>query len=179
MGKLILLLGGARSGKSTYAERWAQKHGRDVLFVATAQAFDTEMTARIDAHRASRPAEWHTLETPQHLARALATQSYAVDTVIVDCMTLWVTNILLSFDDDATEASIHAETEAQVVELLEYIAQHPATWLLVTNEVGMGVVPPTRLGRFFRDALGFANQRVASHADEVILLVAGLPWRLK
>ena len=179
MGKLILLLGGARSGKSTYAEQWAQTNGQEVLFVATAQAFDEEMTARIRAHRASRPAHWHTLETPQHLVRAMSTDAHDVDTVIVDCVTLWMTNLLLSFDDNATEASIHAEAELQVMALLQYIAHHPATWLLVTNEVGMGVVPPTRLGRFFRDVLGFANQRLASHADEVILLVAGLPWRLK
>lgn len=180
MGKLILLLGGARSGKSTYAEQWARTNGHEVLFVATAQAFDEEMTARIRNHRASRPTTWHTLETPQQLARVMQGDDVPiVDTVIVDCVTLWMTNILLSFDEDATEASIHAEAELQVMELLEYIAHHSASWLLVTNEVGMGVVPPTRLGRFFRDVLGFANQRIASHADEVILLVAGLPWQLK
>ncbi|MGV2438094.1 MAG UNVERIFIED_CONTAM: bifunctional adenosylcobinamide kinase/adenosylcobinamide-phosphate guanylyltransferase [Anaerolineae bacterium] len=169
MGRLILLLGGARSGKSTYAEQWAKTNGGNVLFVATAQAFDEEMTTRIDLHRASRPAEWHTLEIPQHLARALATQSHAVDTVIVDCMTLWVTNILLSFDDHAMEASIHAETETQLTELLGTLPTILPLGCWSRTRWAWVWCLPHASGRYFRDALGFANQRVASHADEVSL----------
>ena len=178
-GRLILLLGGARSGKSRYAETWAHEHGRRVLFVATAQAFDDEMRQRIARHRSDRPAAWDTVEAPLHVGAAIRAALAGHDTVLVDCITLLASNVLLAQPEDAAQETVNRAVLAEIDELLAVRATSSATWLVVSNEVGMGVVPPTRLGRFYRDALGYANQRLAQVADEVLLLVAGLPWRLK
>lgn len=179
--RLILLLGGARSGKSRYAEDWTRENGGRVLFVATAQAFDEEMHERIARHRAERPPTWTTLEAPVNTGHRLAAElaETIYDTVVIDCLTVLASNILLSLPEDANQTQVDKAVLHEVESLLAAYQQSSATWLVVSNEVGMGVVPPTRLGRFFRDALGRANQRVALAADEVLLLVAGLPWRLK
>lgn len=178
---LTLLLGGARSGKSAYAEQWAAQYGDHVLFVATAQAFDDEMRERIAAHRASRPAKWHTLEAPlqtgTHIRQALAQTTY--DTVVVDCMTLLASNALLQLPEEAPQEIVTAAVVREANDLLAAQQSSQAQWLIVTNEVGMGVVPPTRLGRYYRDALGRANQVLAASAHSVLLFVAGLPWQLK
>ena len=162
--RIIFLLGGARSGKSTYAENWARENGGTVLFVATAQAFDDDMRERIRRHRADRPPNWRTIEAPTAAGDAIraALAEAPAATVLVDCITLLTANALLALGDEDPTA-----------------AASPGTWLLVSNEVGMGVVPPYVLGRVYRDSLGRANQRIAAAADEVLLLVAGLPWRLK
>ncbi len=178
--KLTLLLGGARSGKSSYAERWAAQHGDRVLFVATAQDFgDEEMADRIAAHRASRPSHWHTLEVPLNAGPAINAElaNHPYDTVVVDCMTLLASNALLTLPEDATDATPVVVEEAKA--LIAAQRASTARWLIVTNEVGMGIVPPSRLGRLYRDALGRANQVLAEAADEVLLFVAGLPWQLK
>jgi adenosylcobinamide kinase/adenosylcobinamide-phosphate guanylyltransferase len=179
--RLIFLLGGARSGKSQYAEQWVRDHSAHVLFVATAQAFDDDMRDRIARHRQERPAHWQTLEAPMQtgtaIAEALAGGPY--DTVLLDCLTLLAANLLLALPEETTQEAVNAAVLAEIDALLEVYNRHTATWLVVSNEVGMGVVPPTKLGRLYRDALGRANQRIAQHADEVFLLVAGLPWRLK
>ena len=178
---LTLLLGGARSGKSHYAETWAADHGDRVLFVTTAEAHDDEMRERIQAHRASRPPEWNTLEAPRQTAAALGEMlgGAAYDTVVIDCLTLLASNILIGLPEDTPQAvatdAILTETRA----LLAVMRDHPVRGLLVSNEVGMGIVPPSRLGRLYRDALGRANQEAAHAADEVLLFVAGLPWHLK
>lgn len=179
--RLILLLGGARSGKSHYAEQWAKEHGQRVLFVATAQAFDDEMHERIARHQGERPADWDTLEAPTQTGQAIATAltSSTVDTVLLDCITLLAANVLLALPEESTQADVDRAVLAEIDALLSAYATSEATWLVVSNEVGMGVVPPTKLGRLYRDALGRANQRIAQRADEVILLVAGLPWHLK
>jgi adenosylcobinamide kinase/adenosylcobinamide-phosphate guanylyltransferase len=179
--RLIFLLGGARSGKSHYAEQWAREQGGRVLFVATAQAFDEEMRERIIHHRQARPAAWDTLETPTQAGVAIQNKlaHSAYDTVLVDCLTLLAANVLLTLPDEATQALVNETVLVEINQLLAVCAASTARWLVVSNEVGMGVVPPTRLGRLYRDALGRANQRVAAQADEVLLLVAGLPWRLK
>ncbi len=177
--RLIFLLGGARSGKSHYAETWARQHGERVLFVATAEAKDADMRGRVADHRQSRPADWHTLEAPHDSARQIAACPYAHDTLLLDCLTLLTSNILLGLPDSATQNEANAAALAEVERLLELYARSEATWLVVSNEVGMGVVPPTRLGRLYRDMLGRANQRIAQAADEVRLLVAGIAWRLK
>lgn len=180
-GRLIFLLGGARSGKSAYAERWAREQGQQVLFVATAQAFDDEMRERIAHHQAERPPDWHTLEAPLNPASALgaALENKQYDTVLIDCITLLASNLLLTLADDCSQAEANAVIMREVDSLLTVYQRFDATWLMVSNEVGMGVVPPSRLGRLYRDALGRANQRLAQSADEVLLLVAGLPWALK
>lgn len=177
--RLIFLLGGARSGKSRYAESWARAQGKRVLFVATAQAKDADMRGRIAAHRAVRPPDWHTLEAPIDTARKIAAAAVGHDTLILDCVTLMTSNILLSLPETATQREANKAALGEVERLLEVQAQSDATWLVVSNEVGMGVVPPTRLANLYRDMLGRANQRIAAQADEVLLLVAGIAWRLK
>jgi len=185
-GHVTLLLGGARSGKSRYALEAALARPGAVLYVATAQAFDDEMSERIVRHRAERPAHWQTLEAPLHLGQALAgalqDPAQAPATVVVDCLTLLASNVLLALPEEATQEQANAAVLAEADALLHtWRAQAApgARLLIVSNEVGMGVVPPSRLGRYYRDALGYANQRIAAQADEVLLLVAGLPWRLK
>lgn len=172
--ELILLLGGARSGKSRLALRLAAQRG-GVLFVATAEARDDEMRTRIAAHRMERPATWTTLEEPLDLAAALAHLAPSVTTVVLDCLTLWVSNRLLLQDNPAADATILAEAER----LLDRYASGTATWIVVSNEVGLGLVPDTELGRRYRDILGEVNQRFAQRAERVLLMVAGLPVDLK
>ncbi|MCL4506239.1 MAG: bifunctional adenosylcobinamide kinase/adenosylcobinamide-phosphate guanylyltransferase [Chloroflexi bacterium] len=179
MAELIFILGGARSGKSTLAEQMAhERGGDDVLFVATAQAFDDEMRERITAHQLSRPSAWRTLEAPLQLAAALRSVPLA-GAVVVDCITLLASNILLSLPDDASQAQVNQAVATEIDAFIEVLKSSQSTWIVVSNEVGMGIVPAYRLGRFYRDALGMANQRLARAADRVLLMVAGLPWELK
>ena len=183
--RITLLIGGVRAGKSRKALDLAHTRGdgRGVLFVATAQALDDEMRARIDAHRRERSADWDTLESPLDVADDLrrglsASSRYSV--VIVDCLTLWVSNVLLSLPDDAdVEAIVGARTRELLDVVQTFVTAHDNSAIIVTNEVGLGVVPATRLGRRYRDALGRANQLVAAVADEVTLMVAGLSMPLK
>ena len=173
-GELILLLGGARAGKSAAAERLAQA-GRRVLFIATAEALDEEMRRRIAAHRARRPGAWDTLEEPLDPVAAAGPILARYDTVVLDCLTLWVSNLLLRHPDaPGAEAAILEAAET----LLELIGRSTATWIVISNEVGLGVVPPSPLGRAYRDALGRVNQLVAAHANRVYLMVAGLALEL-
>ncbi len=175
MGKrLTLILGGARSGKSSFAQTLAQKRGGDdVLFVATAQAHDDEMQARITHHRASRPTSWRTLESPREVARALATAPSA-HVIVLDCVTLWTSNVLLADENNAT-----ARMMREVDELLAWYQSADTQLIIVSNEVGLGIVPDNALARAYRDLLGAVNQKIAKVADEVFLLVAGLPIEIK
>ena len=178
MGALILILGGARSGKSAYAERLADERQGAVLFVATATAGDEEMARRIAAHRASRPDTWRTLEAPQGVAAAVAASGDGAPTVVLDCVTLLVSNLLLAHEA-AGEEAIDRAIDAEIDALLGLIAACAAAWIVVSNEVGMGLVPPYPLGRQYRDLLGRANARLAAAAERAYLLVAGLPLDLK
>lgn len=177
MGELTLILGGARSGKSAYAERLAREGG-DVLFVATATAGDDEMARRIATHRAERPPAWRTLEVSRDVAGAVAAVSPPAATVLLDCVTLLVSNILLAHES-AGDAAIGRAVDAEIDALLAGVAAGEARWIVVSNEVGMGLVPPYPLGRAYRDLLGRANARLAARADRAYLLVAGLPLDLK
>ena len=174
-GELILLLGGARAGKSAAAEQLARA-GRRVLFIATAEALDEDMRRRIAAHRARRPSGWDTLEEPLDPVTAAGPILDRYDTVVLDCLTLWVSNLLLRHPDDSG-------TEAAILEaaggLLDLIERSTATWIVISNEVGLGVVPPAPLGRTYRDALGRVNQLAAARAGRVYLIVAGLALELK
>ncbi len=188
---LILILGGARSGKSTFAERLAANSGRTVAFIATATADDDEMRERIAHHRASRPREWHTLEEPLDLAGALVQAYKLADVVLLDCITLWLGNMLLQesagqveSDDKGKEAtsSLFDERALKEIEALLAVIQSAEphkTLIVVTNEVGLGIVPAYALGRVYRDTLGYVNQLLAHAADRVYLMVAGMAVDIK
>jgi len=176
---LTLVLGGARSGKSTHAQQLArERSGDDVLFVATAQALDEEMTARITAHRADRPAAWRTLEAPRHVGETIL-QAEPCAVILVDCFTLLVSNAVLALPESAGAAEAEAAALAEVDELIAAYRRGASSWIVISNEVGLGLVPPYPVGRAYRDALGRANQRLAAEADEVLFMVAGLPLRIK
>ncbi len=169
-----MVLGGARSGKSDLAHSLALKRGAgDVLFVATAQALDAEMCARIERHRAGRDPRWRTVEVPRGIARALAGVATARVTVI-DCLTLWCSNILLEH-----AATAERELERELEELLVWYRGVDTGLVVVSNEVGMGIVPEHELGRVYRDLLGTANRKLAAAADRVYWLAAGLAIELR
>lgn len=178
--RFTLILGGARSGKSRYAHQLAAERGQRVLYVATAEPGDDEMAARIAAHRAERPAHWTTLEAPHHVGRAIRTQRDSrFDVILLDCLTLLASNVLMPLPEPVSEADAHAALQAELEELLAVCAESRAAWIVISNEVGLGLVPPYPLGRVYRDVLGRANQRLAAQADEVLFMIAGLPLRLK
>lgn len=167
--RLTLVLGGAASGKSSFAEGVVAKTGRNRVYIATAQAFDAEMAEKISEHRKSRGAGWRTLEAPQDVSAALE-QVDARDVVLLDCATLWLSNVMLAEEK---------ETEIAVEELFEALENCPAPVVVVSNETGMGIVPEHRLGRAFRNAQGRLNQRLAARAEAVVFVAAGLPMFLK
>jgi adenosylcobinamide kinase / adenosylcobinamide-phosphate guanylyltransferase len=173
---LTLILGGARSGKSSFAEKIARATGKSVLFVATATAGDDEMAKRIRNHRASRPADWQTLELTHDLGRNL---SAPVDMVIVDCITLLVSNILFSLPENTPAEVVLHKIHVEIDELIAVQLRIGGQWLLVSNEVGMGIVSSYPMGRIYCDALGFANQALARAAKRVIFMVAGIPTVIK
>jgi adenosylcobinamide kinase/adenosylcobinamide-phosphate guanylyltransferase len=181
-GKLILILGGARSGKSAFAEKIAAKLGTKVTYIATAQAIDEEMTQRIKLHQDRRPAEWVTLEETHWVAQRL--REINTDVVLVDCLTILVSNLLLDVNfplPDTNESS--EEKERAILEEVKILAASarncPAKVVIVSNEVGQGLVPTYPLGRIYRDVAGWANQIIAQEADEVYLVIAGIPVELK
>lgn len=176
---LELVLGGARSGKSDWAVARARARGGEVLFVATAEPLDADMAARIENHRRTRPTTWHTLEEPLVVAHRLETLERRFDVVILDCLTMLVSNWLLACGPDDTTGP-GAETvisrTAELCTALRGVGRHA---IVISNEVGSGVVPEVALARRFRDHLGAANRVVAQQADVVNLLVAGLPLSIK
>ena len=188
--QLILLLGGARSGKSSYAEKIAAQSGHRVLYVATAQAKDEEMQARVAVHRRARPSTWQTVEAPTGVGLAVraALADGPVNAVLLDCLTLLVSNLTLQglseedldkVDVGVDEAAARERVAAELDALLDVFRVSDVPWIVVSNEVGWGLVPPYPLGRVYRDLLGWANQRLAAAADRVYLMVAGLPLDLK
>lgn len=176
---ITLILGGARSGKSSYAQSLAQESGKSVTFVATAQALDDEMSARIQKHRAERPPDWETLETPFNLAACV--KQIRSNVVILDCITLLITNLMMQFvkDDLVDEAMFMAAVRKEIDEFVDALHEREQNWLIVSNEVGLGLVPPYQMGRVYRDAIGWANQRLAREANKVIFMVAGIPMEVK
>lgn len=168
---LNLILGGARSGKSRLAEQWAADSGLAVTYVATSEPLDGEMNARVQLHRERRPAEWDLIEEPLALASVLRATAAPDRCLLVDCLTLWLTNLLM-LDDPARLA---AERDA----LLDCLTQLPGEIILVSNETGLGVVPMGELTRRYVDEAGWLHQAVAERCQRVILTVAGLPLYLK
>jgi adenosylcobinamide kinase/adenosylcobinamide-phosphate guanylyltransferase len=183
MGKrLTLILGGARSGKSSYAQKLAGERSERVLYVATALAFDEEMTARIAAHQAERPAGWRTLEAPHEVGAAVRAGCGDEDVLLLDCLTLLANNVILPLPDEESPGfaqAAQAALDAEIDSLLEAYAASSSEWIVVSNEVGLGLVPPYPLGRVYRDVLGRANQKLAQAADQVVFMVAGIPMIVK
>ncbi len=178
---LTLILGGARSGKSNYAEELVKKTEGRVLYVATAQALDAEMENRIRVHRTTRPDHWITVEAPDAVAAAVDAHIADVQVVLLDCVTLMAMNVYKTGaeEDEAAQAVAEENLMEEIEALLRVVARSDARWVVVSNEVGLGLVPPYPLGRAYRDALGRANQRLAKFADEVVFMVAGLPIWVK
>lgn len=180
---VTLVLGGARAGKTAFAERLAARHQGPICYVATAEPGDAEMRARIAAHRAARPAGWQTVEAPLDVAAALTSVERPA-AVLLDCLTVWTSNLLLrTLDPDAIApaAAVKAEAGARaaVDSLLRWQRDTAVPLYVISNEVGMGVTPPYPLGRLYQDVLGRLNQRIAAVADEVFLVLAGLALPLK
>ena len=174
---MTFILGGARSGKSRFAQELAAKLGKRVLFVATGEPLDEEMNARIEVHKRSRPHTWKTLEAPTNVAKAMKGKIGDAEVVIVDCLTLLVSNLMGTEDIDAE--TLEKKVTAELEDLVAFMRTTKAYFIIVSNEVGLGLVSPYPAGRIYRDALGMANQMLAKNADEVYLMVAGIAIPLK
>ncbi|MBP1752837.1 MAG: adenosylcobinamide kinase [Geobacteraceae bacterium] len=172
MAKILFITGGARSGKSRLAESLAEGFGTPLCYIATGQALDTEMEERISAHRTRRGGNWHTVEEPLRLAETIRNVDGSFQAILVDCITLWLTNLLLTNEDTD-------KVMAKVGALVEVMPKGKTPLILVSNEVGMGIVPENALARKFRDLAGKANQMLASAADEAYVTFSGIPIRLK
>ncbi|MFQ5328728.1 MAG: bifunctional adenosylcobinamide kinase/adenosylcobinamide-phosphate guanylyltransferase [Thermodesulfobacteriota bacterium] len=180
-GQLILITGGARSGKSTFALKKAESLPGEQLFIATAEALDEEMAGRIEKHRRERGGHWSTVEEPLAIADVVRRkEGYGV--ILLDCLTLWLSNLL---HRESTEGGENSRGEAlsaitkEVDSLIAACKLSDATVIVVSNEVGMGIVPENSIARHFRDIAGIANQRIAAAADELYLLVSGIEMRIK
>lgn len=172
MGKLIFVTGGCRSGKSTLALDLAKKRKGRTAFIATAVGIDGEMRRRIKDHKSQRPAEWKTFEQPYAVSGLLGKIGADFDTIILDCVTVYLTNLLV-------KKYRIAEIEEEIQRVILAIKEGPCRCIIVSNEVGMGIVPATGLGRKFRDLAGGVNKQLAAAADEMYLLVSGIPLRIK
>ncbi|MCR4419591.1 MAG: bifunctional adenosylcobinamide kinase/adenosylcobinamide-phosphate guanylyltransferase [Clostridia bacterium] len=189
-GGLVLVTGGARSGKSRFAENLAAASGRQVVYVATAVAGDEEMRLRIEQHRRRRPPEWKTVEEPRHLARVMVQYDAPDRVLLVDCMAVYLSNLLLDrlprysdLDEDAFplpgRKGLAEAIEAEIGELVRAVSEAKSRIIAVTNEVGWGLEPAYPLGRAYREWLGWTNRRLAEVARAVYLVVCGLPVELK
>jgi adenosylcobinamide kinase/adenosylcobinamide-phosphate guanylyltransferase len=174
--QIILLLGGARSGKSHYAQQLAAELGKKVLFVATGEGLDEEMKSRIAEHKKDRPQNWRTLEIPTGVGKGIEKQIGDAEVVVIDCITLLISNLLRGEPDYPEAEKI---IKAEINKLIAAMDKLNASFVIVSNEVGMGLVPETKLGRVYRDLLGKANQLLAGHATEVYLMLACLPVQVK
>jgi adenosylcobinamide kinase/adenosylcobinamide-phosphate guanylyltransferase len=177
--KSILVTGGARSGKSKLAFELAAKAGGQVLFVATAEAGDDEMKRRIEAHRKARPKDWKTLEVTTHIGSQIAQNTGGAKTVIIDCITLLINNIFEEHGAKASDVLLEKAVTAEINELLECIKKVKADFIIVTNEVGLGIIPGDSVSRLYRDLLGKANQMLGEKVDEVYMMIAGIPVAIK
>jgi adenosylcobinamide kinase/adenosylcobinamide-phosphate guanylyltransferase len=169
MGKIIFITGGARSGKSSFALERAATHEGKKAYVATAQALDDEMKERIERHKKERGSEWDTFEEPTGVAQTLLPLGRVYDVIVIDCLTIWLSNVMLS------EGEVGGEVEG----LINALREVKANVFVVSNEVGMGIVPDNETARRFRDVAGLLNQKVADAADEAYLVVSGMPVRIK
>jgi adenosylcobinamide kinase/adenosylcobinamide-phosphate guanylyltransferase len=172
----IFITGGARAGKSSYAQKLAAENGGKVLFVATAEAKDEDMRLRIEKHKKSRPSVWETLEAPVDVGKAISGKAGEYTVVIIDCITMLVSNVMLAADnEESAESAVINEVEA----LIKTMQSKLSAFIVVSNEVGLGIVPDNEMSRNYRDLLGRANQLMAQHADEVYFVAAGIPVKIK
>lgn len=169
MAKITLVLGGARSGKSSYAEVAAGKSERKKIYIATAEVCDDEMGERVGKHRLRRGGDWKTVEIPIDIAEQITNSNYVNSVILVDCLTLWLSNLLYK----------KINITQYINKLIEALKETQAEVILVSNEVGLGIVPENALARQFRDYAGMLHQQVAEVADEVVLVVAGIPVKIK
>ncbi|MFH1868721.1 MAG: bifunctional adenosylcobinamide kinase/adenosylcobinamide-phosphate guanylyltransferase [Candidatus Omnitrophota bacterium] len=172
MGTIIFILGGARSGKSTYAVSTAKKLNKDVAFVATCQPLDNEMKQRIEKHKKSRPLSWKTYEEPRELPQLIEKIAKKHKVIIIDCLTIFISNLLLS---SKSEKRIYGS----INKVLDMAGSCKSTLIIVSNEVGLGIVPENKMARRFRDIAGNVNKIVAKRADQVFLMTAGIPVNIK
>jgi len=177
MAHTIFITGGARSGKSTFAEKRAGEFGTRLGYLATAQTLDSEMDERVRRHRERRGDEWSTIEEPIYLSQALARSDGQYDAILVDCLTLWLSNLLFRYEDAAEECEERIHEDLQ--RLKNTLQGMVTPVVLVSNEVGMGIVPDNALARMFRDIAGRTNQAMAAAADEVHVVISGIPLKLK
>ncbi|MDH5695574.1 MAG: bifunctional adenosylcobinamide kinase/adenosylcobinamide-phosphate guanylyltransferase [Dehalococcoidia bacterium] len=174
--KHIFILGGARSGKSRFAQESAGKLGNKVLFIATGEPLDEEMQTRIDQHKKARPKNWRTLEIPTNIGKQLEEKIGDAEVVIIDCLTLLISNLL---GDELDYSKAEKRVMAEINKLMACMDKLDASFIIVSNEVGMGLVPETKLGRVYRDMVGKANQRISQRANETYFMVAGIPMKVK
>ena len=177
MARTIFITGGARSGKSLFAEKRALEFGAPLGYLATAQTLDIEMDTRVSRHRERRGGEWHTIEEPINLSQALMRSDGQYQAILVDCLTMWLSNLLFKYEDAKEE--IEERVQGELEELKSALRKMVTPVVLVSNEVGMGIVPDNALARLFRDIAGSANQTLAAGADEVHVVISGIPLRLK
>jgi len=177
MAKTIFITGGARSGKSRFAEELTQQFGAPLGYLATAQALDDEMAERVKKHRLRRGDAWQTMEEPLHLPQTLAASDRTCKAVLVDCLTLWLSNLLFHYEEQGEDAE--ARIMKDVHGLTATLREMRTPVIIVSNEVGQGIVPENHLARRFRDIAGQANQLLAAMADEVHVVISGIPLRLK
>lgn len=178
-GKLIFITGGARSGKSNFAEKMAVSLGKSVAYLATAQPLDEEMAFRIKKHRKKRLNTWETYEEPIEVRELVSRLGLEKEVILIDCLTLLTSNLLLRKEDKVEDSKWQEENLLEIKKLAEICYKVPAQVIIVSNEVGMGLVPDNPLGRVYRDILGRANSIIADKADEVFMMVSGIPLKIK
>jgi len=172
-GKIVFITGGARSGKSSFALKEASSVPGRKVFIATAEAVDLEMKERIERHRTDRGTGWETYEEPLHVSKAIEETSHTYDVLVLDCLTIWLSNVMWADSD------VHREIENLISSIKKFSCSSSATLFIVSNEVGMGIVPVNEMARKFRDLAGTLNQKVAEVSGEVYWTVAGIPVKIK
>lgn len=182
MGKIILVTGGARSGKSSFAEEYVSKNGRNIAYVATSQIYDEEMAYRVKLHKKRRPSSWETFEAPFKAHEAIIKAFKRHDTILFDCITLYLSNFICQEGMENSSMNELSEGVKKIMqELIEAVktSEEDKTCVFVTNEVGAGIVPENALARKYRDLAGLCNQQIAKNSKEVYFVVSGIPVKIK